>query len=61
MQFMYTADYRSQAEVCFRRSETTSDTASRLQWLTLANAWLLMAENAEINVDNSWAEPFLAA
>lgn len=39
------AAYRAQAEKCSRRSELTSDTAFKLHLLTLADAWLVLADN----------------
>lgn len=36
---------RSQAEACFHRSELTSDPAAKVHWLTLAEAWLMMANS----------------
>jgi hypothetical protein len=43
--FQNMAGFRSQAEICFRRSELTTDRVAKLRWLTLAEAWLLMAES----------------
>ena len=45
MEFRSITEFRTQAENCFNRSELTSDTASKLHWLTLAEAWLLLADN----------------
>jgi len=36
---------RSQAEACFHRSELTTDLAAKVHWLTLAEAWLMMANS----------------
>lgn len=36
---------RSQAEACFHRSELTADPAAKVHWLTLAEAWLMMANS----------------
>lgn len=38
-------EFRVQAGNCFRQSELTNDGASKLHWLTLAEAWLLLADN----------------
>ena len=38
-------EYRHEAEICFQRSESTTDRAAKLRWLTLAEAWLMMANN----------------
>jgi hypothetical protein len=38
-------ELRSQAEICFQRSELTADRSAKLRWFTLAEAWLLMADN----------------
>lgn len=45
MDFRNITEFRDQAENCFRRSELTYDRASKLHWLTLAEAWLLLADN----------------
>ena len=45
MEFRNISEFRAQAENCFRQSELTSDRATRLHWLTLAEAWLLLADN----------------
>jgi hypothetical protein len=45
MDFRNITEFRDQAENCFRRSELTHDRASKLHWLTLAEAWLLLADN----------------
>jgi hypothetical protein len=45
MEFRNISEFRAQAENCFRRSELTSDKASKLHWLTLSEAWLLLADN----------------
>ncbi len=45
MQFNNITKYRAQAEECFRQSELTSDTASKLHWLTLSEAWLLLGDS----------------
>jgi hypothetical protein len=45
MEFRNIKEFRAQAENCFRQSELTSDGASKLHWLTLAEAWLLLADN----------------
>lgn len=45
MEFNNIKMYRAQAEKCFRQSELTDDIASKLHWLTLAEAWLLMGDN----------------
>ncbi|MEP7172020.1 MAG: PilZ domain-containing protein [Aestuariivirga sp.] len=38
-------EYRQEAEICFQRSESTPDRTAKLRWLTLAEAWLMMADN----------------
>jgi hypothetical protein len=38
-------EYRREAEFCFQRSELTTDRTAKLRWLTLADAWLMMADN----------------
>ena len=45
MEFRNITEFRAQAENCFRQSELTHDGASELHWLTLAEAWLLLADN----------------
>jgi hypothetical protein len=45
MEFRNITEFRAQAENCFRQSELTSDGGSKLHWLTLAEAWLLLADN----------------
>ncbi len=45
MEFRNISEFRAQAENCFRQSELTNDGASKLHWLTLAEAWLLLADN----------------
>ena len=45
MEFRNITEFRAQAENCFRQSELTNDGASKLHWLTLAEAWLLLADN----------------
>ncbi len=45
MEFRDITEFRAQAENCFRQSELTNDKASKLRWLTLAEAWLLLADN----------------
>ena len=37
-------EYRHEAEICFQRSELTTDRTAKLRWLTLAEAWLMMAD-----------------
>ena len=57
MQFNNITNYRAQAEECFRQSELTSDTAAKLQWLTLSEAWLLLGDNlTEHEVDAAFGE-----
>jgi hypothetical protein len=51
--------YRMEAEECFRQSQLTSDTASKLHWLTLSQAWLLLANNMmKLHVDEAFEESF---
>jgi hypothetical protein len=38
-------EYRHEAEICFQRSELTTDRTAKLRWLTLAEAWHMMADN----------------
>jgi len=38
-------EYRHEAEFCFQRAESTPDRTAKLRWLTLAEAWLMMANN----------------
>ena len=45
MEFRNIIEYRVQAEKCFRRSELTTDRDSKLLWLTLVEAWLLLSDN----------------
>jgi len=45
MEFRNISEFRAQAENCFHQSELTSDRASKMHWLTLAEAWLLLADN----------------
>jgi hypothetical protein len=45
MEFRNITEFRAQAENCFRQSELTNDGATKLHWLTLAEAWLLLADN----------------
>ena len=45
MQFDTITNYRAEAEKCFRQSELTGDTATKLHWLTLSEAWLLLADS----------------
>lgn len=40
-------EYRHEAEICFQRSEATTDRTAKLRWLTLAEAWLMMANGVE--------------
>ena len=40
-----TPEYRREAEICFQRSESTTDRTAKLRWLTLAEAWLMMANS----------------
>jgi hypothetical protein len=40
-------ELRSQAESCFQRSELTTDRPAKLRWLTLAEAWLIMADKMD--------------
>jgi hypothetical protein len=57
MQFNNITNYRAQAEECFRQSELTSDTAAKLHWLTLSEAWLLLADSmTEHHADKSDGE-----
>jgi hypothetical protein len=43
--FEVTPALRYQAEICFLQSELTTDRSAKLRWLTLAEAWLMMAGN----------------
>ena len=36
-------EYRHEAEICFQQSEQAIDRTAKLRWLTLAEAWLMMA------------------
>ena len=45
MEFRNITEFRARAENCFASSELTNDRASKLHWLTLAEAWLLLADN----------------
>ena len=55
MQFDYITKYRAEAENCFRQSEFTGDTAAKLHWLTLSEAWLLLADRmAELHGDETF-------
>lgn len=45
MEFRNITEFRAQAENCFRQSQLTNDKASKMHWLTLAEAWLLLADN----------------
>jgi hypothetical protein len=45
MEFRNITEFRARAENCFRHSELTNDRASKLHWLILAEAWLLLADN----------------
>jgi hypothetical protein len=36
-------EYRREAEVCFEQSDLTADRTAKLHWVTLAEAWLMMA------------------
>lgn len=45
MEFRNITEFRAKAENCFQQSELTNDGASKLHWLTLAEAWLLLADN----------------
>jgi hypothetical protein len=57
MQFDNIANYRAQAEECFRQSEMTNDAAAKLQWLTLSEAWLLLGDNlTKHDVDTTFGE-----
>jgi hypothetical protein len=38
-------ELRYQAEICFQQSELTTDRSAKVRWLTLAEAWLMMANN----------------
>ncbi|MEO6335740.1 MAG: PilZ domain-containing protein [Verrucomicrobiota bacterium] len=42
-------EYRREAEFCFQRSELTTDRTAKLRWLTLADAWLMMAGSVAKN------------
>jgi hypothetical protein len=58
MQFDNITNYRAQAEECFRQSELTSDTAAKLLWLTLSEAWLLLADSmTERDFDDACGVP----
>ena len=57
MQFDNITKYRAEAEKCFRQSELTGDTAAKLHWLTLSEAWLLLADRmTEHHVDEPFGE-----
>ena len=57
MQFNNFTNYRAQAEECFRQSEMTSDTAAKFHWLTLSEAWLLLADClTEHHIDEALGE-----
>jgi hypothetical protein len=57
MQFDNIPKYRTEAEKCFRQSELTGDTAAKLHWLTLSEAWLLLADRmTEHHVDEAFGE-----
>jgi hypothetical protein len=45
MEFRNITEFRAQAENCFHQSELTKDKTTKLRWLTLAEAWLLLADN----------------
>ena len=49
MEFRDSTEFRRQAGDCFNRSVVASDPSSKLQWLSLAEGWLLMADNVEQN------------
>ena len=54
MQFNNITNYRAQAEECFRQSELANDTAAKLHWLTLSEAWLLLGDNLTVhNVEDA--------
>jgi hypothetical protein len=57
MQFDNITKYRAEAEKCFRQSELTGDTAAKLHWLSLSEAWLLLADRiTEPHVDEAFGE-----
>jgi hypothetical protein len=57
MQVESITKYRIEAEECFRQSQLTSDTAAKLHWLTLSQAWLLLANNMMgLHVDEAFVE-----
>jgi hypothetical protein len=45
MEFRNIKEFRAQAENCFHQSELTNNKGSKMRWLTLAEAWLLLADN----------------
>ena len=57
MQIDNMTKYSAEAEKCFCRSELTGDTAAKLHWLTLSEAWLLLADRmTEHHVDEAFGE-----
>jgi hypothetical protein len=52
MQFDTITKYRAEAEKCFRQSELTGDTAAKLHWLTLSEAWLFLADRMSEHLVN---------
>ena len=38
-------EYRERAEGCLRKSELTSDPASKLHWEAMAKGWQILADN----------------
>lgn len=44
MDFRNQPDYRAQAERCLELAEEADDRGSKLHWLCLAEAWLLLSE-----------------
>jgi hypothetical protein len=45
MEFRNIKEFRAQAENCFHQSELTNNKGCKMRWLTLAEAWLLLADN----------------
>ena len=47
MNFQTASEFRFQSEKYFRRSGATCDRAAKLRWLSLAEAWHLLAEQTK--------------
>jgi hypothetical protein len=59
MQVESITKYRMEAEECYRQSQLTSDAAAKLHWLTLSQAWLLLANNMmKLHVDEAFGGSF---